>query len=247
MVGGYVSRYLCQTHEVITPGRSVVDACSLRCSDLLPVVDADYVINCIGVFGVPSQQMLRVNALFPRELQKACSRAGSRLIHVSTDGVFRGDRGRYTEDDSPDSDDIYGMSSALGEPKEAMTLRTSLIGLGGKHSLLDSVTSQDCMVGFRNHIWNGMTALEFARCCSVIIGNELFLSGVFHLFSETKSKDELIRMFVKEMCVSVDVTTGEAKCPVNRELSTIYPLNNKMDIQGIDRQLRDLVQEYGSR
>ena len=241
MVGGYVSRYLSQAHEIITPGRSVVDAGSPRWSDLIAVVDADYVVNCIGVFGAPAQQMLCVNALFPRELQKACSRAGGRLIHVSTDGVFRGDRGKYTEDDSPDADDLYGISKALGEPEGAMTLRTSLVGLGGRHSLFDSVISERRFSGFQNHMWNGMTVVEFARCCGDIIDRDLFSAGVFHVFSETLSKEELIKMFIEEMNIQAEVEGANARHPVNRVLVTTRALNHVLSVRPIRVQLEELA------
>ena len=75
----------------------------------------DIVVNCIGVVKQLSDASnpliaIPLNALFPHQLSHVCDDFGSRLIHISTDCVFRGDKGLYTERDIPDADDLYGMS-----------------------------------------------------------------------------------------------------------------------------------------
>ncbi len=98
--------------------------------------DATAVVNAIGIIkqldaaraAIPS---IRVNALFPHELATACTSRDARLIHISTDCVFSGDRGVYTEDSIPDARDLYGRSKLLGEVTDApnaITLRTSIVG-----------------------------------------------------------------------------------------------------------------------
>ncbi len=105
----------------------------------------EIVINCIGVVKQLSQAndplvVLPANTLLPHRIAMLCEVVGARLIHVSTDCVFSGGRGRYTEDDRPDATDLYGMSKLLGEVTRpsAITLRTSIIGheLGSSHSLI---------------------------------------------------------------------------------------------------------------
>ena len=64
----------------------------------------DVVINCIGIVkqrdeakqAIPS---IQVNALFPHQLAELCGEKGTRLIQISTDCVFSGLRGGYTEAD----------------------------------------------------------------------------------------------------------------------------------------------------
>ena len=93
------------------------------------------VVNCIGLVkqrpeAADAAALVRANALFPHQLRAACAQRGARLIHISTDCVFSGDRGGYAEDDRPDPADLYGRSKLAGEPEGegVLTLRTSMLG-----------------------------------------------------------------------------------------------------------------------
>src|SRR5262245_51264934 len=88
-------------------------------------------VNCIGIVKqrkdakspIPS---LEINSLLPHRLNELCGRVGARLVHFSTDCVFSGRKGHYTEADEPDPVDLYGRTKLLGEVDEApgLTLRT---------------------------------------------------------------------------------------------------------------------------
>src|ERR1043165_7740621 len=84
---------------------------------------------------------LTSNSLFPHQLAQACAGSGTRLVHLSTDCVFSGARGKYLESDPPDPVDLYGLTKLLGEVDRpgVLTLRTSMIGrdIAGFHSLLE--------------------------------------------------------------------------------------------------------------
>src|SRR5687767_11555496 len=92
------------------------------------------VVNCIGIIKqLPAAKdpiaSLGINALFPHRLATLCRATGARLLHISTDCVFAGTRGHYTEADETDATDLYGRSKQLGEVgAPALTLRTSMIG-----------------------------------------------------------------------------------------------------------------------
>lgn len=88
---------------------------------LLASVQADYVVNAIGVIrpeNTPEAiyKTFLVNSAFPQALARYAQRAGAKLLHVSTDCVFIGrTNGGYTDTDMPDATDTYGLSKALGE------------------------------------------------------------------------------------------------------------------------------------
>jgi dTDP-4-dehydrorhamnose reductase len=142
---------------------------------------------------------VRVNALFPHLLAERCAERDIRMVHISTDCVFSGHRGRYTEDDFPDPADFYGRSKLLGEVAQggALTLRTSIIGheLGTGRSLVDWFLSQrDHVRGFRRAIYSGLTTTEFARMLETVVLPSAQLHGLMHVASDPISKFDLLRL-----------------------------------------------------
>src|SRR5262245_38286893 len=72
---------------------------------LLDSAEPDVVINCIGVVKQLAEAAdplvsLPINSLLPHRLARLCATRGARLLHVSTDCVFSGKKGMYTEADS---------------------------------------------------------------------------------------------------------------------------------------------------
>ena len=168
------------------------------------------VINCVGLIkqrDEASDESLtrRVNAEFPHHLAKRCAGIGARLIHFSTDCVFTGTKGNYTETDPPDATDLYGQSKHQGEVADAhcVTLRTSVIGheLGIHLALLDWFLSQrfKTVSGFTKAIYSGFTTLEMARIVERILTRYIVLSGVWHVASEPISKFDLLKLFQEKL------------------------------------------------
>lgn len=163
----------------------------------------DVVLNCIGIVkqseaaGDPIP-CIRVNALFPHELAKLCAESGARLIHFSTDCVFSGRRGRYTESDIPDPVDLYGRSKLLGEVAGdgCLTLRTSIIGweVGQQRSLLSWFARhrQGHVHGYTRAVFSGLPTSVLARLVAHVIEAAPQLSGVYHVASEPITKYELL-------------------------------------------------------
>ena len=163
------------------------------------------VINCVGLIKQRDEASdealtLRANAEFPHRLAKRCGEAGARLIHFSTDCIFAGTKGNYTESDPSDAADLYGQSKHQGEVADAhsVTLRTSVIGheLGTNLALLDWFLSQrgQAISGFTKAIYSGFTTLEMARIVDRILTQHPALSGVWHVASESISKFALLQL-----------------------------------------------------
>ena len=106
-----------------------------RVKEVLDTIKPDVVVNAVGIVkqrdeakqAVPS---IQVNALFPHQLADICVERGTRVVQISTDCVFSGFRGSYTELDNPDPVDLYGRTKLIGELNRSscLTLRTSIIG-----------------------------------------------------------------------------------------------------------------------
>ena len=166
-------------------------------------VHPDVVVNCIGIVKQsPLAQdpiaSITVNALFPHQLARICREAGARLIHLSTDCVFSGSKGRYVEGDASDAEDLYGRSKFLGEVGEpnAITLRTSMIGreLHGANGLVEWFLSQKgkSARGFRRSIFSGFTTTALSRIILDVVTSHPEMTGVWHVAAKPISKHELL-------------------------------------------------------
>jgi dTDP-4-dehydrorhamnose reductase len=163
------------------------------------------VVNCAGVVkqkleAHDAEISIAVNALFPHTVARICRGWGGRLIHVSTDCVFAGDRGGYCEDDRPDAPDLYGRSKALGEVVEgdALTIRTSIVGrqLTGSSSLLEWFLAEKGpeVKGYSGAFFSGVTTFELARVLTDLTARPA-LTGLYHVAGPRISKFDLLTLF----------------------------------------------------
>ena len=171
--------------------------------DLINKVKPDVVINCIGLTNKhikesdDSSISKIINSLFPHRLVNICNIIEARVIHISSDCVFSGRSGGYSENDPSDAEDLYGKSKFLGEVYDqgAITLRTSIIGheLSSSNGLLNWFLSQDeeCQ-GFSRAVFSGVTTFELARVIKDIIIPRTDLSGLYQISGQTISKYELL-------------------------------------------------------
>ncbi len=208
------------------------------------------------------RDMIFVNTVFPRVLAEVVARYkqqevrdrsfGSTLssvvcLHISTDCVFDGStasRGSgYTETDKPTEKGLYGLTKALGEDPSLQIIRTSIIGESARNRelLLEWFKGMrgKSVIGYTNHMWNGITCLELAR---FIIGKVVALHvewrGVKHLFSAVPvSKCELLKLINEVYELGVTITEGRTSRDINRVLSSI---STHYQFPPILQQLRDL-------
>lgn len=210
---------------------------------------ADFYINAIGII---KPHMLRdlksavyINSIFPRELADECEKRGAKLIHITTDCVFSGKDGNYNEESLHDALDDYGKSKSLGEPKNCMVLRTSIIGpeIHSNVSLISWVQAQGNkkINGFINHLWNGITTLQYAKVCEKIINGDLYSDGLYHIHSpNTVNKFELVSIIDYKYKVGATIVPTEALVAVDRTMSTKKDLCAKLDIPEIKTQIMQL-------
>jgi dTDP-4-dehydrorhamnose reductase len=169
----------------------------------LAVVKPSAVVNAVGVIkqrptakeSIPS---IEITAAFPHRLAELTEVAGCPLIQVSTDCVFSGRKGNYSESDEPDAMDLYGRSKLLGEvdAPHCLTIRSSIIGLELTHkrSLVEWFLAQRGSIrGYSRAIYSGMTTQEMARAIEYFLVTRPDVSGVCHLSSRPISKYDLLQ------------------------------------------------------
>lgn len=198
-----------ESFDLISQERAIgnVDAENIQTVQrALEKVKPDAVINGIGIVkqrdeakqAVPS---IHINALFPHQLADICAENGVRVLQISTDCVFSGMRGNYTEIDIPDPGDLYGRTKLLGELHRpgTLTLRTSIIGwqLQTYSSLLGWFASQrgHRIKGYRRAIYSGFSTSVLSNLIGDILETRKDLTGLYHVASPPISKyDLLMRM-----------------------------------------------------
>lgn len=166
------------------------------------------IINCVGLVkqreaAQSALVAIPLNSLFPHRLAELAGLVGARLIHISTDCVFSGQKGAYTEEDQPDCCDLYGRTKLLGEVVDSknVTIRTSIIGheISTSHSLVDWFLSQEGVVrGFGNAIFSGIPTNVLASVIHDYVIRNKEISGLWHLSSDPISKLELLELIKSE-------------------------------------------------
>jgi dTDP-4-dehydrorhamnose reductase len=179
----------------------------------------DAVINCIGVtkhriseFSI--DKVIYANSLFPHYLLSICEKQNIRCIQISTDCVFSGTKGNYSEADVPDALDLYGKTKSLGEliTGNSLTLRISTIGfeLDTKYGLLEWFLSQrgECF-GYSKAYFSGLPCKFFAKILADILVHHKELKGLYHIASEPIDKLSLLELIKDTFKLNVKIKKND--------------------------------------
>lgn len=212
------------SHHPLFTGMDITG--NVHAGDLTSIQDAiehakpDVVINCIGIVkqlqaAQDPLHSIAINALFPHQLAKISREKKIRLIHMSTDCVFSGNKGHYTELDPSDAEDLYGKTKYLGEVNYpgCLTIRTSIIGheLSTSHSLIEWFMSQKGkpVSGYKKAIFSGLTTLALSEIIGQIISDYPLLYGVNQIASEPISKLDLLTLVKKTYNIPIAINPDE--------------------------------------
>ena len=156
----------------------------------IKLISPNIIINCIGVLikGANSdpENAIYLNAYMPHMLKKLSDEIKSKLIHISTDCVFSGEKSTsYNEFDFKDGKDTYAKTKGLGEVfnDRHLTIRTSVIGpelkTNGEELFHWFMNQKDEINGFTKAIWSGVTTLVLAEAINWAVENKI--SGIYHV------------------------------------------------------------------
>lgn len=171
---------------------------------IIKAVRPHMIINAVGVLNQRADDdkinAYHINGFLPHRLRYLADAISARLIHISTDCVFLGDKGGYREDDLPDGVTSYALTKALGEVQDPdhLTIRTSIIGPEIRQSgigLFNWFMKQRGQVsGYRAVQWNGVTTLELAKAIEFFMNKDV--GGLIHLgHPNPVSKYDLLLLF----------------------------------------------------
>lgn len=202
----------------------IITGCDVEDADalvkLFSQVKPDVVINCIGLVKQLAQVddpliTLPINAMLPHRLANLCALSGARLVHMSTDCVFSGSKGNYTEQDISDAQDLYGKSKFIGEVDypHAITLRTSIIGheLNSAHGLIGwFLAQQGWCKGFARAIFSGLPTVVLAQVIRDVVMPRPELSGVYHVAAQPISKYDLLKLVADIYGKTIEMVPDDA-------------------------------------
>jgi dTDP-4-dehydrorhamnose reductase len=164
----------------------------------------DVVINCVGLVKQLEEandplRAIPINAMLPHRLARLCELVGARLVQISTDCVYSGEKGDYSEEDRVDATDLYGLSKYLGEVDfpYAITLRTSIIGheLSGARGLIDWFLGQrETCRGFARAVFSGLPTVVLAQIVRDVIIPRTELHGLYHVAASPIAKFDLLQL-----------------------------------------------------
>ena len=241
MLGNYLFKYLNKFYKIDSINRNNFDVYKLYIKTeiietleiLLEKYKPKYIINCIGNIlkkndnsDGPKKQYI-INSYFPIVLSIICKKHNITLIHPTTDCVYSGKKSFYTNDYIPDCVDDYGLSKFLGENIYACVIRVSIIGEEkyNSRSLISWLKSNKnkTVNGYLNHIWNGITCLEYAKFIYKIIKENSCWIGIKNLSSKYKNnnfitKYELIKIVSEIYNLNIDIIPFETLNKCDRTL-----------------------------
>lgn len=190
--------------------------------DTVKNLKPNFILNCIGIVkqlkdAKNPKISIYINALFPNLLEELCLDMDCKLIHISTDCVFSGRKGNYTEEDQSDATDLYGRTKFLGEvgqSKNALTLRTSIIGreLFTQNGLIEWFLAQNNkqVNGYVNAIYTGLTTNALCNEIKRVVIKYPDIYGLYHISSSKISKYHLLEIVRNIYGLDIDILQYEA-------------------------------------
>jgi len=207
----------------------------------------DFIVNCIGVLIHGSSNVenaIYLNAYLPHQLKKISKNIGAKLIHISTDCVFSGDKGGYIETDVKDGKGVYSQTKKLGEIEDDanLTLRTSIIGPelkdNGEGIFHWFMGQSGDITGFTKAIWSGVTTIELAKAVKWSIDHHI--TGLYHVTNNSSiSKCDLLKLFQKYTKKDINIKSSSGK-DVNKSFIDTRLLMD-YEIPSYDQMISDMV------
>lgn len=207
-------------------------------------IKPNIIINCIGILIAGSnkdpENAIFINSYMPHRLKRVANKIDAKLIHISTDCVFSGEKKEpYIEKDEKDGKDTYAKAKGLGEIRDDrnLTLRTSVIGpelkTNGEELFHWFMNQRGTINGFTKAIWSGVTTLELARAVKWAIENNI--TGLYHITNnQTINKYDLLMLLKKYTRKNIDIIPIEGKnvdksfIDTRKEINYIIPTYEQM-------------------
>ena len=256
MAGHTITYYLReQGHNVTTYSRTHIPFGKSSTGDItdssflqwILLNNYDVVINCIGVLNeacdANPEKAIYLNSNLPHAIIDGLKNTKTKLIHMSTDGVFSGKAAPYSENSIHDGKTLYDQTKSLGEiiSDQHLTFRNSIIGPDMKENgigLFNWFMKQSGTInGYTGAIWTGVTTLTLAKAIEQAAAEDI--TGLYHLVNSTSiSKFDLLQLFNKHFKDNKMTILPSPSVNIDRTL-----LNNRKDFSFIVPSYEEMIIE----
>ena len=217
--------------------------------DKITSVKPHYIINCIGILingsDANPENAIFLNSYMPHRLTRLADKINAKLIHISTDCVFSGDkREPYVETDEKDGRGVYAKTKGLGEVvnDKHLTLRTSVVGpelkSNGEELFHWFMNQSDDIFGFTKAIWSGVTTIELAKAVKWSIDHRI--TGLYHVTNNSSiSKHDLLQLFQKYTKKDISIKPFDGKNVDKSFIDTRLLMD--YEIPSYERMVSDMI------
>ena len=255
MLGNYIFKYLSKYYDVYGVTRDQIDfkdsgSMPEKFQGMFALSDEDLVVNCVGTIKPRCDQLgpinaISINSILPHILANDSTKRGYKLIHPTTDCIYSGKTGNYTEESSMDVTDIYGVSKYMGENENSTNLRVSIIGeeINNKRSLVEWCKTLEgkCANGFTDHHWNGVTCLTYAKIINKMITENIWWKGTRHALSpKAINKYDLVKLITDTFKIKVNLKSVDSGSTCNRTLQTKHLENSRFKVPELQEQIEEM-------
>lgn len=179
-------------------------------------IQPDIVINCAAFTDVDRAEhpdardlVFAVNADAPQIMAVECAAKNITFLHISTDYVFDGERGSYSEIDVPNPINVYGVSKYLGEQNifavnpDAVVIRTArLFHRNGDNfvSIVAQQAKKDRPISAINDEFGNYTYVpDVAAAIFNLFNSQTTATGIYHFIgqevaSPLQISEEIVRL-----------------------------------------------------
>lgn len=259
MAGHVISLYLNEKkHDVTVFSRTPFKYCKNILGDATDfctlekiIIDGnyDYVVNCIGILNnscdLEIDNAILMNSYLPHKIATIINERNTKLIHLSTDCVFSGKKGKYNESCFKDGESIYDLSKSLGEVnnKKDLTFRNSIVGPDMRKSGIGLfnwfMNEKKDIYGYKRVMWTGVTTLTLAKAIEAYTKENV--TGIYHLVNnESISKFDLLTLFNKKFYANKKVILDNCDLELNKTL-----INTREDFSFKVPSYNQMVNEMG--
>ena len=216
---------------------------------LIEKLRPNIIVNCIGLLigesNISPENAIYLNAFLPHRLLRLSDDLNIKLIHMSTDCVFSGNKKTpYFETDLKDGEDIYAKTKGLGEiiNNKHLTIRTSVVGTELKSNGTELfhwfMTQSNSISGYRKSIWSGVTSLELAKAVKWAIDKDI--NGLYHLTNNYSiNKSDLLKLFNKYTNKNILINEIEGRVVDKSFIDTRAEID--FEIPSYDEMIKDMI------